>query len=219
MAIAYRPPPHTGLEILHSDEALLVVNKPAGLLSVPGRGPDRQDCLTARVQKEYPEAMSVHRLDMETSGLMVMARSRCVHRQLSQLFAQRQVDKHYVAVVEGRMQQFCGEIDLPLSADWPNRPRQKVDYQNGKASRTRFSVKQHNPCDNTTRVDLAPETGRTHQLRVHLQALGHAILGDRLYAGRTVRERSDRLLLHAASLAFRHPLSGEQLYFESAVPF
>jgi tRNA pseudouridine32 synthase/23S rRNA pseudouridine746 synthase len=219
MPTGYTPPAHTGLEILHSDEALLVVNKPAGLLSVPGRGADRQDCLTVRVQKEYPEAMSVHRLDMETSGVMVMARSRSVHRQLSQLFAQRLVDKHYVAVVDGRMQQLSGEIDLPLSADWPNRPRQKIDYQNGKPSTTRFDVTQHNTRDNTTRVDLAPETGRTHQLRVHLQALGHAILGDQLYGGRTVRDKADRLLLHAASLGFKHPVTGERVCFESPPPF
>ncbi len=219
MPIAYTPPPHSGLEILHKDDALLVLNKPTGLLSVPGRGAERQDCLTARVQKEYPEAMSVHRLDMETSGLIVMARSRCVHRQLSRLFAQREVDKRYVAVVDGRLQPLAGEIDLPLSADWPNRPRQKIDYQNGKASKTRFSVTHYDARENTTRVCLVPQTGRTHQLRVHLQALGHAILGDRLYAGSAVAERSQRLLLHAAFLGFRHPVTGEGLCVASAVPF
>jgi tRNA pseudouridine32 synthase/23S rRNA pseudouridine746 synthase len=215
----YTPPAHTGLSILHQDDALLVLDKPSGLLSVAGRGPNRQDCLTLRVQAEYPEAMNVHRLDMETSGIMVMARSRSVHRQLSRLFQARAVHKHYVAVVDGRVKQSAGEIVFPLIADWPNRPRQKVDYENGKPSRTRFSVMHHDAREFTTRVDLAPETGRTHQLRVHLQMLGHAILGDKLYASEAVQEKADRLLLHATSLSFRHPLSGEHLCFVSEVPF
>jgi tRNA pseudouridine32 synthase/23S rRNA pseudouridine746 synthase len=198
---------------------LLVLDKPSGLLSVPGRGPDRQDCLTFRVQAEYPEAMNVHRLDMETSGIMVMARSRSAHRQLSRLFQAREVHKHYIAVVDGRVEQSTGEIDLPLIADWPNRPRQKVDYENGKPSRTHFSVMHHDTRANTTRLDLAPETGRTHQLRVHLHALGHAILGDKLYAGKAVREKADRLLLHATSLSFMHPVSGGCLCFVSGAPF
>lgn len=208
-----------GLDILHRDDALLVLNKPSGLLSVPGRGPQRQDCLTLRVQREYPQAMNVHRLDMATSGVMVMARSRSVHRQLSRQFQERRVHKDYVAVVDGRVDQSAGEIDLPLITDWPNRPRQKVDYKNGKPSRTRFSVMHHDTRENTTRLDLAPETGRTHQLRVHLQTLGHAILGDRLYACKAVQEKADRLLLHAKSLSFMHPLTGECLCFVSEVPF
>jgi len=219
MMTAYTPPPHTVLDILYQDDALLVLNKPSGLLSVPGRGPEKQDCLTLRVQTEYPQAMNVHRLDMETSGVMVMARSRSVHRQLSRLFQEREVHKHYVAVVEGRVQQSAGEIDLPLITDWPNRPRQKVDYENGKPTRTRFSVMHHDTRGNTTRLDLAPETGRTHQLRVHLQTLGHAILGDKLYAGKAVQKKADRLLLHATSLSFVHPVSGECLCFVSEVPF
>jgi len=215
----YTPPPHTGLNILYQDDELLVLDKPSGLLSVPGRGSDRQDCLTLRVQAAYPEAINVHRLDMETSGLMVMARSKSAHRQLSRLFQAREVHKHYVAVVDGRVEQRAGEIDFPLIADWPNRPRQKVDYENGKPSRTRFSVMHHDARKNTTRLDLAPETGRTHQLRVHLKTLGHAILGDRLYAGKVVQEKADRLLLHATSLSFMHPVSGECLCFMSDVPF
>ena len=215
----YTPPPQTGLNVLHEDDALLVVDKPSGLLAVPGRGPDKQDCLTSRVQAEYPDAMNVHRLDMETSGIMVMARSRPVHRQFSRLFQAREVEKHYIAVVDGRVEQSTGEIDLPLIADWPNRPRQKVDYENGKPSRTGFSVLHHDTRENTTRLDLAPVTGRTHQLRVHLQTLGHAILGDRLYAGKAVQEKADRLLLHATSLRFMHPVSGRCLCFVSDVPF
>jgi tRNA pseudouridine32 synthase/23S rRNA pseudouridine746 synthase len=215
----YTPPPHTGLNILHQDNALLVLDKPGGLLSVPGRGADRQDCLTSRVQAEYPDAINVHRLDMETSGIMVMARGRSFHRQLSRLFQAREVHKHYIAVVDGRVKQCTGEIDLPLIADWPNRPRQKVDYEKGRPSRTRFSVLHHDTRENTTRLDLAPETGRTHQLRVHLQTLGHAILGDKLYAGKAVQDKADRLLLHATSLSFTHPVSGECLCFVSEVPF
>jgi tRNA pseudouridine32 synthase/23S rRNA pseudouridine746 synthase len=216
----YTPPAHTGLNILHQDDALLVLDKPSGLLSVPGRGPDRQDCLTLRVQAEYPETINVHRLDMETSGIMVMARSRSAHRQLSRLFQAREVHKHYIAVVDGRVDQSAGEINLPLIADWPNRPLQKIDYENGKPCRTRFSVMHHDDAlENTTRVDLAPETGRTHQLRVHLHALGHAILGDKLYAGKAVQTKADRLLLHATSLSFRHPVSGEWQSFASEAPF
>lgn len=204
---------------MHRDDALLVLNKPSGLLSVPGRGVERQDCLTLRVQTEYPQALNVHRLDMETSGLMVMALSRSVHRQLSRMFQEREVHKHYVAVVDGRVEQSTGEIDLPLITDWPNRPRQKVDHENGKPSRTRFSVMYHDIREKTTRLDLAPETGRTHQLRIHLQTLGHAILGDKLYAGKAVQKKADRLLLHATSLGFMHPVSGECLCFASEVPF
>lgn len=217
--IEYTPPPHRGLHVLHQDDALLVLSKPSGLLSVPGRGPARQDCLTSRVQTEYPQAMNVHRLDMETSGVMVMACSRSVHRQLSQQFQQRRVNKAYVAVVDGRVKQSSGEIELPLIADWPNRPRQKVDYANGKPSTTRFSVVHHDSGENTTRLQLTPETGRTHQLRVHLQTLGHPILGDSLYAGKRVREKADRLLLHACFLSLIHPLTGERLCFASEVPF
>ena len=156
----YTPPPHTGLAILHKDDALLVLNKPSGLLSVAGRGADRQDCLTLRVQAEYPQAMSVHRLDMDTSGIMVMARDRSVHRQLSRLFQAREVHKHYVAVVDGRMQQSAGEIVFPLTADWPNRPRQMA-ADDGKPARTEWRVLARDAA--STLVALAPLTGRSHQ--------------------------------------------------------
>ena len=215
----YAPPPHRGLDILHLDDALLVLNKPSGLLSVPGRGPEAQDCLTRRVRLEYPQAMNVHRLDMETSGIIVMARYRSAHRHLSQQFQHRQVCKGYVAVVDGRVRQSAGEIDLPLIADWPNRPRQKIDNKNGKPSKTRFSVAHHDVRRNTTRLDLCPETGRTHQLRVHLQTLGHPIIGDKLYGDTRVSNKADRLLLHASFLSFNHPVSGERLCFENEAPF
>lgn len=216
---AYTPPPHNGLDILYQDNALLVVNKPGGLLSVPGRGPDKQDCLMSRVQREFPQALNVHRLDMETSGLMVLALGKDTQRSLGRLFEQRRVHKRYIAVVNGTLQAGQGEIDLPLAADWPNRPRQKVDSEHGKPSTTRYRVVARDNANNATRVELEPLTGRTHQLRVHLQALGHSILGDSLYADRHSRRRAGRLLLHATTLAFTHPLNSEPLHFSSATPF
>ncbi len=215
----YQPPADKGLDILYGDDALLVVNKPSGLLSVPGRGEDKQDCLISRVQMAFPDALIVHRLDMETSGLMVLARDKITHRQLSGLFQQREVQKHYVAVVDGVLKEATGSIDLPLICDWPNRPRQKVDHQHGKPSRTRFTVLGPGVDAYSTRVELIPETGRSHQLRVHMQSLGHAILGDRFYASEQARAKSSRLLLHAVSLAFVHPLSAEPLQFVSEAAF
>jgi len=215
----YQPPADKGLDILYGDDALLVVNKPSGLLSVPGRGEDKQDCLISRVQVEFPDALIVHRLDMETSGLMVLARDKTTHRQLSGLFQQRAVRKCYVAIVDGVLRDATGSIDLPLICDWPNRPRQKVDHQQGKPSRTRFTVLGPGLDAHSTRVELIPETGRSHQLRVHMQSLGHAILGDRFYASEQARAKSSRLLLHAVSLAFVHPLSAEPLQFVSKTPF
>ncbi|MBN9422152.1 MAG: RNA pseudouridine synthase [Candidatus Accumulibacter sp. 66-26] len=215
----YVAPPDEGLEYLHADAALLVVDKPSGLLSVPGRGPGKDDCLVARVQADYPDALTVHRLDMETSGLMVLARGKEMHRRLSILFQERQVEKRYVAVVDGRLAPERGEIDLPLITDWPNRPLQKVDFAIGKPSLTRYRVLAHDAADDTTRVELTPETGRSHQLRVHLMSLGHAILGDSLYAGPAARAKAARLLLHADALAFAHPESGRPLSFERAAPF
>ncbi len=215
----YVAPPDEGLEYLHADAALLVVDKPSGLLSVPGRGPGKDDCLVARVQADYPDALTVHRLDMETSGLMVLARGKEMHRRLSILFQERQVEKRYVAVVDGRLVPERGEIDLPLITDWPNRPLQKVDFAIGKPSLTRYRVLAHDAADDTTRVELTPETGRSHQLRVHLMSLGHAILGDSLYAGPAARAKAARLLLHADALAFAHPESGRPLSFERAAPF
>lgn len=178
----YCPPVDEGLDILYHDEALLVVNKPSGLLSVPGRGVEKQDCLSSRVQVEYPDALIVHRLDMETSGVMVLARNKAVHRQLSMLFQERDVTKRYIAVVDGRIPDASGSIDLPLICDWPNRPRQVVDHEQGKPSLTRYKVLWRDVEQDITRVELEPETGRSHQLRVHLQSLGFPILGDPLYA-------------------------------------
>jgi len=215
----YVAPAHRGLDLVHADDALLVVSKPSGLLSVPGRGADKQDCLASRVQAQYPDALIVHRLDMETSGLLVLARGKEMHRRLSILFQKRQVEKRYVAVVDGALVATSGEIDLPLIGDWPNRPRQKVDLASGKPSLTRYRLLDYDAASNSSRVELRPETGRSHQLRVHLQALGHPILGDALYAGAAVQAKAPRLLLHAESLAFVHPEHGAGLTFSSATPF
>lgn len=201
---AYLPPPAGQLPVIFADDWLIVANKPPGLLSVPGRGEDKQDCLATRVQAEFADALIVHRLDMSTSGLLVLARGEAMQRHFFKLFRERQVDKRYLAVVAGQVADDSGEIDLPLICDWPNRPRQKVDFEIGKPSLTRFRVVDRDPQADTTRLALEPVTGRSHQLRVHLAALGHPILGDDLYGGEATG-RAERLLLHALDLAFVHP--------------
>lgn len=206
-------------EVLYLDDFLVVVDKPAGLLSVPGRGVDKQDCLAGRVQAQFPDALIVHRLDMGTSGVMVLARGKAMERALSILFQSRKVKKRYVAVVAGRLGQEEGEINLPLIADWPNRPRQMVSLELGKPSCTRYRVLGYDVVEDVSRVELEPVTGRSHQLRVHLQALGHPILGDELYASAQVCAKAGRLLLHAAAIEFAHPLTGEHVAVNSKVPF
>jgi tRNA pseudouridine32 synthase/23S rRNA pseudouridine746 synthase len=207
--------------LVYVDEHLVVLDKPAGLLAVPGRGEDKQDCLSTRAQRLWPDALVVHRLDMATSGLFLMGRGVAMQRRLSRAFAERAVDKRYEAVAAGRMGApgDTGEIALPLAADWPRRPLQKVDPEHGRPSFTRWRVLAHDAERDATRVALEPLTGRSHQLRVHLLAAGHPILGDTLYAPPDVQSRSGRLLLHACALAFAHPASGERLAFESAPPF
>jgi tRNA pseudouridine32 synthase/23S rRNA pseudouridine746 synthase len=217
--IDYNPPTHTDLNILYLDDSLIVVDKPTGLLSVPGRGEDKHDCMITRVQAEFPDALIVHRLDMGTSGIMVMARGKTMERSLSILFQNRQVHKRYAAVVTGKVSPTRGEINLPLMTDWPNRPRQIVSFEWGKPSQTRYQVLAYDAVADTTRVDLEPLTGRTHQLRVHLQALGHPILGDELYADPIICAQAARLLLHAAAICFPHPQSGEILTINSPIPF
>ena len=210
------------LTVLYADEALLVLDKPAGLLSVPGRGEDKQDCLSARAQALYPDALIVHRLDMATSGLMVLARSPAAQRSVNDAFANRQVSKRYQAVVDGLLPtppNDWGVIDLPIIVDWPNRPRRIIDHERGKPSLTRYQVLSHNIASNSTRLTLEPVTGRSHQLRVHLLALGHAIVGDALYACSRAQALSDRLLLHACSLELPHPTSGQTMRFVSTPAF
>lgn len=246
------------LDIVYHDESLLVVNKPAGLLAVPGRGADKQDCLSSRLQQEFPDSLVVHRLDMATSGLMVFARGVEMQRRLSGMFHDREVEKRYVAVVAGKLEPGTGEVDLPIAADWPNRPLRKIDAALGKRSLTRYrvlshkesvlaepdrttshlttpasgqvagyveahSASDHSPFDGLrangregSRVELEPVTGRTHQLRVHMAAIGHSILGDALYGDAA---SAPRLLLHASSLSFAHPVSCEPLNFASSPPF
>ncbi len=218
-APAYSPPADTGLDIRYFDADLLVVDKPSGLLSVPGRGSGMDDNLAKRVQARYPGALTVHRLDMDTSGLLVMARNAEVHRALGRLFERRQVDKEYIAVVAGLVADSDRSIALPLIADWPNRPRQMVDFVQGKPALTHLEVLSYDAASDTTRVRLMPETGRSHQLRVHLQSICHPILGDDLYAPPEILAQAPRLLLHAALLAFRHPVSGEWLAVHSDPPF
>ncbi|WP_306563725.1 pseudouridine synthase [Aquabacterium sp.] len=217
--VVYQPPADEGLDLVYVDDSLVVVNKPEGLLSVPGRGDDRQDCMVHRVQQRFPEALTVHRLDMATSGLLVFARGEVMQRALSVLFQDRQVDKRYVAVVKGLLQQDQGEIDLPLAADWPNRPRQMVCFERGKPSQTRYEVLARDPGKGETRVALTPITGRSHQLRVHMLALGHPMLGDPFYGDADSQVRAPRLLLHAAALSLPHPQTGEPMHWSSAPPF
>lgn len=209
---------------IHEDEHLLVLEKPSGLLSVPGRGPDKQDCLSARVQAIYPEALVVHRLDQDTSGLLIMARGIEAQRRLSKLFETRQVHKRYVAVVSGQPVQTQSQveadeegwrtIDGPILLDWERRPIHII-HPDGKASRSRWRALQSS--DTATLVELEPVTGRTHQLRVHLQSIGHPMLGDSLYALPAIKALSPRLLLHARELAFPHPFHGTQLAFSAPV--
>ncbi|MDP2028518.1 MAG: pseudouridine synthase [Thiobacillus sp.] len=210
------------IEPHYADDTVLVFDKPGGLLAVPGRGVDKQDCLSARAQARYPDALIVHRLDMATSGLMVMARGAAAQRALSQAFAAREVHKRYIAVVAGRLEappDDWGVIDLPIIVDWPNRPLRIVDHQLGKPSLTRWRVLGHDATGNRTRLELEPVTGRSHQLRVHLRALGHPILGDALYAPSEVQGLASRLLLHAGSLGFVHPVTGVDMVFECPAPF
>jgi tRNA pseudouridine32 synthase / 23S rRNA pseudouridine746 synthase len=219
------------ITVVFEDDALLVLNKPAGLLCVPGRGADKQDCLSTRVQHRYPNALVVHRLDMATSGLVVMARGLQHQRVLSKAFANREVGKRYLAVVAGKVNSPVNEwqtMDAPIAADWPNRPLQKIDLEHGKPSLTRWRVvPPQAPIDAAafdaqcehTRLELEPLTGRTHQLRVHMAALGQPILGDALYAPTAVQHCATRLLLHAGHLHIAHPASGLIMQFDCACPF
>jgi tRNA pseudouridine32 synthase / 23S rRNA pseudouridine746 synthase len=196
----------------------VIVDKPSGLLSVPGRGPDKADCLSARVHATFSDALVVHRLDMETSGLMVFARGIEAQRAISRAFETRVVSKYYEAITHGLIETDAGTVNLPLICDWPNRPRQMVDHAIGKPATTHFIVLARDAVMNRTRVGLTPITGRSHQLRVHLASMGHAIIADSLYAP-TSPAAGERLLLHAAKLAFPHPKSGETQSFSSQAPF
>lgn len=209
------------ISVVHADASIVVLDKPSGLLSVPGRGPDKQDCLSTRVQTQFADALVVHRLDMATSGLIVMARGAAVQRALSEAFANRTVAKRYEAIVHGEVDSTGDDwrvIDLPIAVDWPNRPLRVINIDTGKASVTRLQRMHFDAGRNTSHVLLEPLTGRTHQLRLHLQAIGHPILGDALYAPPAVVAMAPRLLLHACALGFNHPVGGVALQFHRPMP-
>ena len=209
-------PPSGNLEILHADAALLFVNKPADLLSVPGRGEDLADCVMTRLQLIHPEALLVHRLDVATSGVMLFARTPEAQRHLGLQFEKRYTQKTYTALVAGQTQD-SGHINLPLRADWPERPRQMVCFEHGKTAQTDWVKTQESKT--FSRVKLHPITGRSHQLRVHMWAIGHPILGDRIYAADDVFKAAPRLCLHAESLTVRHPNGGKALTVSTPCPF
>jgi tRNA pseudouridine32 synthase/23S rRNA pseudouridine746 synthase len=209
-------PPEVPLDVIHADHEVLLVNKPHGLLSVPGKGEHLADCLLARIQAAFPEALLVHRLDRDTSGIMVFALTPHAQRHLGLQFEKRQVKKTYVARVWGRIVEKTGTIDLPLIVDWPNRPRQMVDFENGRPAVTDWRVMR--ATDAETRVRLYPRTGRSHQLRVHMKEIGHPILGDPFYAEGPARD-FPRLMLHSESIRVRHPDGGVGMTFSVKAPF
>lgn len=205
----YHPPIDPWLDILHADETLIVLNKQAGLLSVPGN--IARDSLETRVQAEFPDARIVHRLDMATSGVMVMARGKTNLTHLQQQFEKRKTWKRYLAQVWGEVKAEAGTIDAPLRCDWPNRPLQMICRDRGRDALTHWRVERRDR--GTTRLSLTPVTGRSHQLRVHLKSIGHPILGDPWYAHEEARNAADRLMLHAEALSFTHPDTGAKMIF------
>lgn len=218
MALLHYAPPITPyIDILYRDDDLLVLNKPSGLLTVPGKAPEHKDSLQTRVQSVFPTATIVHRLDMATSGILLMALNRESHKRLGQQFEKRLIRKQYLARVDGVPEKQQGTIELPLICDWPNRPKQKVDLEHGKKAQTLWQ--RLYALEDESLMLLKPVTGRSHQLRVHMQSLGHTILGDRLYADDRVRGKAERLQLHAASITFSHPTRDIDMHFESACPF
>ncbi|CAN8142386.1 Dual-specificity RNA pseudouridine synthase RluA [uncultured Thiomicrorhabdus sp.] len=203
--------------VLYADDEIIVANKPSGLLSVPGRGDDKQECLLSHLQTNYADALIVHRLDMDTSGLMVLARNKEAHRNLSRQFQERQTHKRYHALCTGIISQLQGIISLPMRCDWERRPLQMVDFIHGKFAKTEWRLLQQHP--NHFSVELTPITGRSHQLRLHMQMLGHPILGDNLYADQFALQQAKRLCLHAQYLAFSHPATDQWLEFSCPAPF
>ncbi|MDH5423434.1 MAG: RluA family pseudouridine synthase [Gammaproteobacteria bacterium] len=205
-------------DILYQDGDFIVLNKPANLLSVPGRGPHKQDCLSARVQAQYPAALIVHRLDYDTSGIILMALNKPAQSAISRLFQERNIAKTYIAVVYGQPQAESGSVDLAMRCDYERRPLQIIDHEQGKQALTHWRVLERNE-NNTCRVELTPYTGRSHQLRLHMYSLGYPILGDNLYGTPETHAMSPRLLLHSAQLSFSHPLTAEFINIESPSPF
>ncbi|PWD87328.1 bifunctional tRNA pseudouridine(32) synthase/23S rRNA pseudouridine(746) synthase RluA [Ignatzschineria cameli] len=219
MEFYYNPPIEPWLNILYQDEEIMVVDKPAELLSVPGKGAELHDSIITRVQWEFPTAETVHRLDMSTSGILVIALTKAAERELKRQFRERETYKRYIADVFGIMEEEGGIIHLPLICDWERRPRQMVCFERGKEAITAYQILFRNRQENFTRVSLNPLTGRSHQLRVHLLSLGHVILGDRFYAQGVALQQRARLALHASELKFIHPSTKEALHFKVAPPF
>ena len=217
MLLNYAPPLDPYLDILYQDDDMLVINKPSGLLTVPGKDPKHADSAIARVNRVFPTARIVHRLDMATSGVLCLAMHKEAHRFLSIQFQDRLTNKYYIARVHGTLVQPTGSVDLPLTCDWPNRPKQMVCHESGKPSLTHFEVLDYEAA--ATRVKLTPITGRSHQLRVHMLSLGHVILGDRLYAKDDALAAANRLQLHAEMLQIAHPRSEEMMTFSTPAPF
>lgn len=213
----YFPPLDPYLNILYQDDEILVLDKQSGLLTVPGKDPSLWDCVEYRARKTWPTAGIVHRLDKDTSGVLVMALNKRAHGRIGSQFEHRKTTKSYVARVAGLMEQDSGLVDLPLATDWDNKPRQRVDYENGRASQTEWSVMEREA--DVTRVRLHPLTGRTHQLRVHMKAIGHVILGDAFYGDEATLKAAPRLQLHAAELGFTHPTTNEFMTFVAPTPF
>ena len=210
-------PPQDPLDIIHDDHELLIVNKPAGLLSVPGKGEHLADCLIARIQAVFPQSLLVHRLDRDTSGVMVFALTRHAQRHLGLQFEKRMTQKTYVARVAGHVEPKTGTVELPLIVDWENRPLQKICHETGKAAHTDYRVMRYG--EGETRVRLMPRTGRSHQLRVHMLALGHPILGDPFYAKGSAFEDHPRMMLHSEELRVKHPDGGATHKFRAKAPF
>lgn len=209
----------TPLDILHLDDDLLIVNKPAGLLTVPGKGPEKQDCMINRVLRFNPNARVVHRLDQGTSGIVMFPLNYMCLRLLTKQFETRGIHKRYVAVVAGLVELDEGEVQLPLICDWPNRPLQKVCFESGKPAHTRYTVLARDGVKNCTRVLLEPVSGRTHQLRVHMLNIGHPMIGDQLYSPPDIQAQAPRLLLHAQHLQLTHPISGAIINVECKAEF
>ena len=216
--IEYNPPQEPWLDLVYRDDYIAVVNKPSGLLSVPGNQPQYYDSAMSRVKEKYGFCEPAHRLDMATSGILLFALSKAADRELKRQFREREPKKYYQALVWGHVEQDHGVVELPLICDWENRPRQKICFAQGTRAVTFYDVLQRYP-NNTTRVKLTPITGRSHQLRLHMLALGHPILGDKFYAHPQAKAMSPRLCLHAESLQIQHPISGEIMTFTASVGF
>ncbi|WP_290521389.1 bifunctional tRNA pseudouridine(32) synthase/23S rRNA pseudouridine(746) synthase RluA [Aggregatibacter sp. oral taxon 458] len=216
--IEYNPPQEPWLDLVYRDDYIAVVNKPSGLLSVPGNQPQYYDSAMSRVKEKYGFCEPAHRLDMATSGILLFALSKAADRELKRQFREREPKKYYQALVWGHLEQDHGVVELPLICDWENRPRQKICFERGKRAVTFYDVLQRYP-NNTTRVNLTPITGRSHQLRLHMLALGHPILGDKFYAHPQAKALSPRLCLHAESLQIQHPITGEMMEFTAPVGF